>query len=144
MASFCHGRPPPGRCATVDDEPLLGVGVHFPTERRGVRAGEKAGQACILPGKRISAQGQFFHLTLQSGERGSPVLVLRAERILLTIGASFSQVELGDGQRYEAIFIGLETIPSDEQVEGGDGERQPRQDVIDYPMHDFLEVTDQG
>ena len=42
------------------------------------------------------------------------------------------------------MFIGLEAIPLDEQVEGGDGERQPRQDVIDHPMHDLFEMADQG
>lgn len=56
----------------------------------------------------------------------------------------YSQAEFGDGQEDEAVFIGLEAVPLDEQVERGDGERQASQDIIDYAMHHRFEMADQG
>lgn len=42
------------------------------------------------------------------------------------------------------MFVGLKAIPLDQQIEGGDGERQASQDIIDDAMHDLFKMADQG
>src|ERR671916_122059 len=42
------------------------------------------------------------------------------------------------------LFIGLETIPLHQDVEGGHGESQPSPEVVPDPMGEFLEMADQS
>ena len=51
------------------------------------------------------------------------------------------QTKLCDREGHEARRGGLETIPLDQHIEGGHGERQARLKIRPAPMHDLLEVA---
>jgi len=52
-----------------------------------------------------------------------------------------SQAELGDGQPYEALFIGRQTMPLSQQIKSGHGKSQSGLEIGGYPMGDLLEMT---
>ena len=52
---------------------------------------------------------------------------------------SILQTKFSHRERHEARRIGLETIPLDQDIEGGHGEREPRLKIGPYAVHDSLE-----
>src|SRR4029077_5946036 len=56
---------------------------------------------------------------------------------------SILQTKFGDREGYEARRGGLETMPLDQHIEGGHGERQTRLKIRPAPVHDLFEVRDQ-
>jgi hypothetical protein len=56
---------------------------------------------------------------------------------------SILQTKLRNGEGHEARCVGLETMPLDEDIEGGDGEREPRLKIPPTPMHHLLQMADQ-
>src|SRR5712692_1332218 len=57
---------------------------------------------------------------------------------------SILQTKFSDREGHEARRIGLETMPLDEHIEGGHGEREARLKIRPHAVHDLLEMTDQG
>src|SRR2546423_13269482 len=53
------------------------------------------------------------------------------------------QTKFSNRERHEARRIGLETMPLDQHIEGGHGERQARLKVCPTPMHHLLQMADQ-
>src|ERR1043166_5643039 len=56
---------------------------------------------------------------------------------------SILQTKISYREGYEAGRVGLETMPLDQHIEGGHGEREPRLKIRPPAMHDFLEVADE-
>src|SRR2546426_6650769 len=56
---------------------------------------------------------------------------------------SILQTKFSHRERHEARRIGLETIPLDQDIEGGHGEREPRLKIGPYAVHDSLEMADE-
>src|SRR2546429_3144297 len=56
---------------------------------------------------------------------------------------SILQTKFSNRERHEARRIGLETMPLDQHIEGGHGERQARLKVCPTPMHHLLQMADQ-
>src|SRR5260370_39715780 len=56
---------------------------------------------------------------------------------------SILQTKFSDREGHEARRVGLETIPLDQHIEGGHGERQARLKIRPAPMHHLLTMTDQ-
>src|SRR5216683_7982606 len=56
---------------------------------------------------------------------------------------SILQTKLRDREGHEARRVGLETMPLDQHIEGGHGEREPRLKIRPAPVHDLFEVHDQ-
>ena len=56
---------------------------------------------------------------------------------------SISQTKFSNRERYEARCVGLETMPLDQHIEGGHGEREPRLQRRPHAVHDCLEVADE-
>src|SRR6266487_1122361 len=54
------------------------------------------------------------------------------------------QTKLCHRERHEARCVGLETMPLDQHIEGGHGERQARLKIRLATMHDLLEVAHYG
>ena len=54
------------------------------------------------------------------------------------------QTKLGRREGHEARRGGLETMPLDQYVEGGHGEREPGVKIRPDPVHDFLQVAHNG
>src|SRR5215831_4769808 len=69
-------------------------------------------------------------------------MVLVAYR--LTNNISLLQTKLSHREGHKARRIGLEPMPLNQHIEGGHGEGQTRLKIRPAPMHDFLEVADQG
>ena len=53
------------------------------------------------------------------------------------------QTKLSHREGDEARRVGLETMPLDQDIEGGHGEREACVEVLPDPVHDFLEVADE-
>src|SRR5712691_4598336 len=62
---------------------------------------------------------------------------------ILTNYISILQTKFSNREGHEARRVGLETIPLDQHIEGGHGERQARLKIRPAPMHHLLEMTDQ-
>src|SRR5882762_11519386 len=56
---------------------------------------------------------------------------------------SHLQTKLGHREGHEARRIGLETVPLDQHIEGGHGEREPRLKIRPAPMHHLLHMADE-
>src|SRR5712691_6644406 len=56
---------------------------------------------------------------------------------------SILQTKFSNRERYEARCVGLETMPLDQHIEDGHGEREPRLKIRPHAVHDFLEVADE-
>ena len=54
------------------------------------------------------------------------------------------QAELGDGSVYEARLVRLKTVPLHHEIESCHSKRQPRTEIVPYPMHNLFEMTDQS
>ena len=54
---------------------------------------------------------------------------------------SILQTKFSHRERYEARCVGLETMPLDQHIEDGHGEREPRLKIRPPAVHDFLEVA---
>ena len=53
------------------------------------------------------------------------------------------QTKFSDREGYEARRGGLETMPLDQHIEGGHGERQARLKIRPAPMHHLFEMADE-
>jgi hypothetical protein len=56
---------------------------------------------------------------------------------------SLLQTKFRYREGHEARRGGLETIPLDQDIKGGHGEREPRLEIRPDAVHDFLEVADE-
>ncbi len=56
---------------------------------------------------------------------------------------SILQTKLCHREGYEARRVGLETMPLDQDIEGGHGEGQARLKRGPAPMHDLFEMADE-
>src|SRR5436190_23433164 len=56
---------------------------------------------------------------------------------------SLLQTKLSDREGHETRRVGLETMPLDQDIEGGHGERQARLKIGPAPMHHLLQMADQ-
>jgi hypothetical protein len=56
---------------------------------------------------------------------------------------SILQTKLCHREGYEARRVGLETMPLDQDIEGGHGEREPGVEIRPDPMHDPFEMADE-
>src|SRR5882762_1652825 len=56
---------------------------------------------------------------------------------------SILQTKFGNREGHEARRGGLETMPLDQHIEGGHGERQARLKIGPTPMHDLLHMADE-
>src|SRR4029450_9483391 len=56
---------------------------------------------------------------------------------------SILQTKVSDREGHEARRIGLETMPLDQHIEDGHGEREPGVEIRPAPMHDLFEMADQ-
>src|SRR5216683_2485458 len=54
---------------------------------------------------------------------------------------SILQTKFSDREGHEARRIGLETVPLDQHIEGGHGEREPRLKIRPAPMHHLLHMA---
>ena len=54
---------------------------------------------------------------------------------------SIIQTKFSDREGHEARRVGLETMPLDQHIEGGHGERQARLKIRPAPVHDLFETT---
>src|SRR5262245_16971699 len=61
----------------------------------------------------------------------------------LYIYSSILQTKFSDREGHEARRIGLETMPLDQYVEGGHGEREPGVEIRPDAMHDLFEMADE-
>ena len=52
------------------------------------------------------------------------------------------QTKLSHRKGYEARCGGLETMPLDQYIEGGHGEREPSVEIRPDAMHDLFEMAD--
>src|SRR5262245_11770330 len=53
------------------------------------------------------------------------------------------QTKLRDREGYEARRVGLETVPLDQHIKGGHGERQTCLKIGPAPVHDLFKMADQ-
>ena len=56
---------------------------------------------------------------------------------------SILQTKFSNRERHETRRVGLETMPLDEHIEGGDGEREARLKIGPAPVHDLFEMADE-
>jgi hypothetical protein len=56
---------------------------------------------------------------------------------------SILQTKLCNREGYKARRVGLETVPLDQHIEGGHGEREPGVEIRPAPMHDLFEMADE-
>ena len=56
---------------------------------------------------------------------------------------SILQTKISYREGYEAGRVGLETMPLDQHIEGGHGEREARLKIRPAPMHHLLHMTDE-
>src|SRR6266700_5499035 len=56
---------------------------------------------------------------------------------------SILQTKFRDREGHETRRVGLETMPLDQHIEGGHGERQTRLNIRPPPMHDLLQMADE-
>src|SRR2546425_9596998 len=56
---------------------------------------------------------------------------------------SILQTKFSHRERHEARRVGLKTMPLDQHIEGGHGEREPRLKICPAPMHDLFEMADE-
>src|SRR6266699_6657412 len=56
---------------------------------------------------------------------------------------SILQTKFSDREGHEARRVGLETMPLDQHIEGGHGERQARLKIHPASMHHLLQMADQ-
>src|SRR2546427_7902710 len=56
---------------------------------------------------------------------------------------SILQTKFSNRERHETRRVGLETMPLDEHIEGGHGERQARLKIRPAPMHHLLQMADE-
>ena len=68
-------------------------------------------------------------------------MVLVADKLSNNTG--ILQTKLSHREGDEARRVGLETMPLDQHIEGGHGEREACVEVLPDPVHDFLEVADE-
>jgi len=66
-------------------------------------------------------------------------MVLVYDKPSNTIG--ILQTKLRDREGHEARRVGLETVPLDQHIEGGHGERQACLKIGPAPMHHLLQMT---
>jgi len=57
---------------------------------------------------------------------------------------SILQTKFSYREGHKARRVGLETMPLDQHIKGGHGEREPCVKIRPDPVHDFLEVADDG
>ena len=57
-------------------------------------------------------------------------------------GIGILQTKLRHREGHEARRVGLETMPLDQYVEGGHGEREPGVEIRPDSMHDFFAMAD--
>ena len=69
-------------------------------------------------------------------------MVLVSDKLSNDIG--ILQTKLRYRERYKARRSGLETMPLDQYIEGGHGEREPSLKIRPHAVHDPLEMADQG
>src|SRR5437867_6547358 len=62
---------------------------------------------------------------------------------ILDKNVSILQTKFSDREGHEARRIGLETMPLDEHIEGGHGERQARLTIRPAPMHHLFQMADE-
>src|SRR6266436_8083207 len=53
------------------------------------------------------------------------------------------QTKLSNREGHDARRVGLETMPLDQDIEGGHGERQPCLKILPDAVHDSLEMADE-
>ncbi len=53
------------------------------------------------------------------------------------------QTKLSHREGHEARRVGLETMPLDQDIEGGHGEREPGVEIRPDAMHDLFEMADE-
>src|SRR5712692_1520541 len=63
---------------------------------------------------------------------------------LLTNGARTLQTELSNREGYKTILVSLQAMPLDQHIKGRHSESEACLEILPDPMHDFLEVADQG
>jgi hypothetical protein len=56
---------------------------------------------------------------------------------------SILQTKFSYREGYEARRVGLETMPLDQDIEGGHGEREPGVEIRPGPVHHLFEVADE-
>ena len=56
---------------------------------------------------------------------------------------SILQTKFSYGEGHEARCVGLEAMPLDQHIEGGQGEREPRLKRRPHAVHDPLEMADE-
>ena len=59
-------------------------------------------------------------------------------------GMGIVQTKRSHREGHEARRVGLETLPLDQDIEGGHGEREPGVERRPDPMHDLLAMADHG
>src|SRR6266446_7339062 len=69
-------------------------------------------------------------------------MVLVADKLSNDIG--ILQTKLSHREGHQARRMGLEAMPLDQDIEGGHGEGEPGVKILPDPVHDFLEVADDG
>ena len=57
-------------------------------------------------------------------------------------GIDILQTKLSDREGHEARRVGLETMPLDQDITSGHGEREPGVEIRPDSMHDFFAMAD--
>src|SRR5713101_3291579 len=106
------------------------------------RHAKRSAESLVRPAKQLPSLGLRRVAPLQTSWRLT--LLTNGVSLLHTkYHVSILQTKFSDREGHKARRVGLQTVPLDQHIEGGHGEREPRLKIRPAPMHHLLHMADQ-